>query len=156
MQYTHRVTQVLTLISSTSRTYSHPARAPPLKEPKPGAFSLNHHSSPSSSSSSNHPPLEDFFIMSSPADQQQEQQQQAPPPPPPPPSETTEQGAQDPPAPTFKVQLAVYDLSQGMARQLGPAILGFEVEAIYHTGVIVYGKEVSVYVCVAVCVCLCM
>ncbi len=28
-----------------------------------------------------------------------------------------------------------------MARQLGPALLGMEVEAIYHTAILVYGKE---------------
>lgn len=44
-------------------------------------------------------------------------------------------------APRYKVQLAVYDLSQGMARQLGPTLLGMEIEAIYHTGLVVYGKE---------------
>lgn len=41
---------------------------------------------------------------------------------------------EDDASPKFKVQLAVYDLSQGMARSLGPALLGMEVEAIYHTG----------------------
>ena len=28
-----------------------------------------------------------------------------------------------------------------MARQLGPTLLGMEVEAIYHTSIIVFGKE---------------
>jgi hypothetical protein len=33
-----------------------------------------------------------------------------------------------------KVQLAVYDLTQGMAKQLGPALLGIEIEGVWHTG----------------------
>jgi hypothetical protein len=43
-----------------------------------------------------------------------------------------------------------------MARMMGPALLGMEVEAIYHTGIVVYGKEhffgggaFHVYVCVS-------
>jgi hypothetical protein len=40
-----------------------------------------------------------------------------------------------------QVQLAVYDLSQGMARTLSAQFLGpaFEIPAIPHTGIIVYG-----------------
>lgn len=44
-------------------------------------------------------------------------------------------------AETFAVKLHVYDLSQGMARQLSVAFLGVSIDAIYHTGVVVYGKE---------------
>ena len=40
------------------------------------------------------------------------------------------------------VKLAVYDLTNGMARQLSPLILGEMIEGIYHTGVIAFGKEV--------------
>ncbi|CAM9893447.1 unnamed protein product, partial [Heterosigma akashiwo] len=40
-----------------------------------------------------------------------------------------------------KVQLAVYDISMGMAAQMSAAILGEQIEAIYHTGILVYGKE---------------
>ncbi|KAG7025275.1 Desumoylating isopeptidase 1 [Cucurbita argyrosperma subsp. argyrosperma] len=40
-----------------------------------------------------------------------------------------------------KVTLNVYDLSQGLARQLSTAFLGRPIEAIWHTGVVVYGNE---------------
>lgn len=39
------------------------------------------------------------------------------------------------------VELAVYDLSHGMAKTFLSNYLGVEVEAIYHTGVRVYGYE---------------
>lgn len=39
------------------------------------------------------------------------------------------------------VELAVYDLTHGMARSYLSSLLGIEVEAIYHTGVRVYGYE---------------
>ncbi|PKA53741.1 DeSI-like protein [Apostasia shenzhenica] len=39
------------------------------------------------------------------------------------------------------VTLNVYDLSQGLARQLSVAFLGKSIEAIWHTGVVVYGNE---------------
>jgi len=42
---------------------------------------------------------------------------------------------------SWKVELAVYDISMGMASQMSMAILGQQIEAIYHTGIIVYGKE---------------
>lgn len=37
--------------------------------------------------------------------------------------------------------VAVYDLSRGMAKQYLSGLLGISVEAIYHTGVRVYGYE---------------
>ncbi|XP_028120288.1 desumoylating isopeptidase 1 [Camellia sinensis] len=40
-----------------------------------------------------------------------------------------------------KVSLNVYDLSQGLARQLSTTFLGKAIEAIWHTGVVVYGNE---------------
>ncbi|XP_059660268.1 uncharacterized protein LOC132306740 [Cornus florida] len=40
-----------------------------------------------------------------------------------------------------KVSLNVYDLSQGLARQLSTAFLGKAIEGIWHTGVVVYGHE---------------
>ncbi|KAK8934202.1 hypothetical protein KSP39_PZI014803 [Platanthera zijinensis] len=40
-----------------------------------------------------------------------------------------------------KVTLNVYDLSQGLARQLSVAFLGKSIEAIWHTGIVVYGNE---------------
>ncbi|KAL8262009.1 hypothetical protein R6Q59_026058 [Mikania micrantha] len=41
----------------------------------------------------------------------------------------------------FKVCLHVYDLSGGLARQLSMTFLGKAIEAIWHTGVVVYGTE---------------
>lgn len=42
---------------------------------------------------------------------------------------------------TFEVQLAVYDLSRGMARSMSQAILGQRIDGIWHTGIVAYGKE---------------
>ncbi|XP_015697192.1 desumoylating isopeptidase 1-like isoform X2 [Oryza brachyantha] len=41
----------------------------------------------------------------------------------------------------YPVKLHIYDLSQGMARQLSTTILGKAIEAIWHTGMVVYGRE---------------
>ncbi|KAM3140731.1 hypothetical protein pb186bvf_007136 [Paramecium bursaria] len=41
----------------------------------------------------------------------------------------------------FKVVLNMYDLSQGMAKQFSPIFLGKQIDAIWHTGIVVYGKE---------------
>ncbi|CAN4115814.1 unnamed protein product [Withania somnifera] len=41
----------------------------------------------------------------------------------------------------YKVTLNVYDLSQGLARQLSTTFLGKAIEGIWHTGVVVYGHE---------------
>lgn len=41
----------------------------------------------------------------------------------------------------YDVVLYLYDLSQGMARQLSPALLGKQIDGIWHTGIIVYGYE---------------
>lgn len=41
----------------------------------------------------------------------------------------------------YKVTLNVYDLSQGLARQLSTAFLGKAIDGIWHTGVVVYGNE---------------
>ncbi|PON70794.1 hypothetical protein PanWU01x14_078200 [Parasponia andersonii] len=40
-----------------------------------------------------------------------------------------------------RVTLNVYDLSQGLARQLSTTFLGKAIEGIWHTGVVVYGSE---------------
>ncbi|KMT05606.1 hypothetical protein BVRB_7g167470 [Beta vulgaris subsp. vulgaris] len=40
-----------------------------------------------------------------------------------------------------RVTLNIYDLSQGLARQLSTTFLGKAIEAIWHTGVVVYGNE---------------
>lgn len=41
-----------------------------------------------------------------------------------------------------KVVLFIYDLSQGMARQLSLQLTGKQIDAIYHTSVVVFGVEV--------------
>ncbi|XP_027350419.1 uncharacterized protein LOC113861656 [Abrus precatorius] len=40
-----------------------------------------------------------------------------------------------------RVTLNVYDLSQGLARQLSTSFLGKAIEGIWHTGIVVYGDE---------------
>ena len=42
---------------------------------------------------------------------------------------------------TYKVQLYVYDLSQGMASSMSMAMIGKQIDGIWHTGLVVYGKE---------------
>jgi hypothetical protein len=42
---------------------------------------------------------------------------------------------------SFPVKLHVYDLSQGMARQMSQAFLGKYIEGIWHTGIVVYDTE---------------
>eukprot|EP00164_Ancoracysta_twista_P000170 GFYU01000245.1.p1 GENE.GFYU01000245.1~~GFYU01000245.1.p1 ORF type:complete len:517 (-),score=85.41 GFYU01000245.1:140-1690(-) len=42
---------------------------------------------------------------------------------------------------SYSVSLHVYDISMGMARQMSMGILGKQVDAIYHTGINVYGYE---------------
>ncbi|KAJ7175718.1 DUF862-domain-containing protein [Mycena filopes] len=41
-----------------------------------------------------------------------------------------------------KVQLYVYDLSNGMARQLSAQLTGRQIDGIWHTSIVVFGKEV--------------
>lgn len=41
----------------------------------------------------------------------------------------------------FPVKVYVYDLSHGLAAVYAPTILGVPLEAIFHTSVVVYGKE---------------
>ncbi|AES79151.1 putative PPPDE putative peptidase domain-containing protein [Medicago truncatula] len=41
----------------------------------------------------------------------------------------------------YRVTLNVYDLSQGLARQLSTSFLGKAIEGIWHTGIVVYGNE---------------
>lgn len=41
----------------------------------------------------------------------------------------------------MEVHLLVYDLSQGLARQLSMGMLGFQVDAIYHTSIELDGLE---------------
>ena len=40
-----------------------------------------------------------------------------------------------------KVQLHVYDLSQGMARAMSAQLLGKQIEGVWHTGIIAFGEE---------------
>lgn len=42
---------------------------------------------------------------------------------------------------SYPVKLYIYDLSRGMARQLSPLILGKQLEGIWHTAIVVHGKE---------------
>lgn len=39
------------------------------------------------------------------------------------------------------VQLLIYDLSRGLARQMSMGILGFQLDAIYHTSILLNGRE---------------
>lgn len=39
------------------------------------------------------------------------------------------------------VHLLVYDLSQGLARNMSAGILGFQLDAIYHTSIELSGRE---------------
>ncbi|XP_075889764.1 desumoylating isopeptidase 1-like [Nelusetta ayraudi] len=41
----------------------------------------------------------------------------------------------------YPVKVHIYDLSRGMARQLSPALLGMQLDGIWHTGIVVHGKE---------------
>ena len=43
---------------------------------------------------------------------------------------------------TFPVTLYVYDLSQGMARSLGPALGLPDLEGVWHTAVVVHNTEI--------------
>nr|XP_020443543.1 desumoylating isopeptidase 1-like [Monopterus albus] len=42
---------------------------------------------------------------------------------------------------SYPVKLYIYDISRGMARQLSPLMLGKQLDGIWHTGVVVHGKE---------------
>lgn len=42
---------------------------------------------------------------------------------------------------TYPVKLYIYDLSKGMARQLSPVMLGKQLDGIWHTAIVVHGKE---------------
>jgi len=39
------------------------------------------------------------------------------------------------------VQLYVYDLTQGLAKQFSMALLGKQIDGVWHTGVVVFGIE---------------
>jgi len=40
-----------------------------------------------------------------------------------------------------RVELYVYDLTKGMARAMSPSLLGKQIDGVWHTGIVVYGKE---------------
>ena len=40
-----------------------------------------------------------------------------------------------------EVRLNVYDLSDGWARRVSPMLLGRQIDGLWHTGIVVYGKE---------------
>ncbi|XP_042253557.1 desumoylating isopeptidase 1b [Thunnus albacares] len=41
----------------------------------------------------------------------------------------------------YPVKVYIYDLSRGMARQLSPLMLGKQIDGIWHTAIVVHGKE---------------
>ena len=41
----------------------------------------------------------------------------------------------------YPVKLNVYDLSQGMAKAMSMGLIGVQIDGIWHTGIVVYGKE---------------
>lgn len=41
----------------------------------------------------------------------------------------------------FPISLYVYDLTHGMAKSMAPQLLGIPIEGIWHTSVVVHGKE---------------
>ncbi len=40
-----------------------------------------------------------------------------------------------------KVTLYVYDITQGMARSMSMMLIGQQIDAVYHTSLVVFGKE---------------
>lgn len=42
----------------------------------------------------------------------------------------------------YPVKLYVYDLSNGLARTLSPALLGIQIDAVWHTSIVVHDTEV--------------
>lgn len=44
-------------------------------------------------------------------------------------------------ADSYPVKLYVYDLSRGMASQLSPLMLGRQLDGIWHTAIVVHGRE---------------
>ena len=44
-------------------------------------------------------------------------------------------------ADTWDVDLYIYDLSQGFAAMMSQSLLGFRLEAIYHTAIVINGRE---------------
>lgn len=42
---------------------------------------------------------------------------------------------------SYPVKLYIYDMSRGMARQLSPLMLGRQLDGVWHTAIVVHGKE---------------
>lgn len=40
-----------------------------------------------------------------------------------------------------KVELHIYDLTNGMAKAFGKQMVGIDIEGVWHTGVVVFGRE---------------
>lgn len=41
----------------------------------------------------------------------------------------------------MRIQLYVYDLSNGLARQISAALMGVQIDAVYHTSIVMEGIE---------------
>ena len=41
----------------------------------------------------------------------------------------------------FPVTLHIYDLSGGMAKNMSMGLVGKQIDGIWHTGIVIYGKE---------------
>lgn len=41
----------------------------------------------------------------------------------------------------YRVELFIYDLSRGIAKTMSPTLLGKQIEGIWHTGIVAYGRE---------------
>lgn len=42
---------------------------------------------------------------------------------------------------SYPVQVFIYDVTKGMARQLSPVMIGKQIEGVWHTAIVVHGKE---------------
>lgn len=42
---------------------------------------------------------------------------------------------------SYPVKVYIYDVTKGMARQLSPMMLGKHIEGVWHTAIVVHGKE---------------
>jgi len=43
--------------------------------------------------------------------------------------------------PPYQVELYVYDISRGLARTMSLALIGHQLDGIWHTGIVIYGRE---------------
>nr|BAN64457.1 hypothetical protein [Babesia bovis] len=41
----------------------------------------------------------------------------------------------------YQVYMKAYDLSRGIAAQISPTLLGFQLEGLWHTSIVIYGNE---------------